>query len=118
VRTDRQKYDRALERQLAPRREAQRAIERERLLHNARPTKEKITQALDLRGLYGPEVDNALGGEEPMVDEWEAGTLTPTPDQMIALANLTQFPIEFFYIPIIEMPEPFVCFEIAESMLV
>ena len=37
------------------------------------PTPERITIALDYRELYGPEVDRALGGEEPMVDEWESG---------------------------------------------
>ena len=30
-----------------------------------RQTPERITMALDLRDLYGPEVDEALGGQEP-----------------------------------------------------
>lgn len=63
------------------------------------PTPERITQALDLRELYGPEVDQALGGEEPMVDEWESGERVPDLTQIRALAELTGFPVRFFYQP-------------------
>jgi hypothetical protein len=63
------------------------------------PTPERITTALDIRQLYGPEVDQALGGEEPMVDEWEAGVRVPTFEQMQRLAVLTGFPVKFFYLP-------------------
>jgi hypothetical protein len=63
------------------------------------PTPERITAALDLRDLYGPEVDQALGGEEPMVDEWESGERVPTFEQIQALAKLTDFPVRFFYQP-------------------
>lgn len=63
------------------------------------PTPERITQALDLRELYGPEVDRALGGEEPMVDEWESGERVPTLEQVQALAELTGFPVRYFYLP-------------------
>lgn len=63
------------------------------------PTPERITIALDWRDLYGPEVDEALGGQEPMVDEWETGERIPTDEQMQALAWLTDFPIDFFYLP-------------------
>jgi hypothetical protein len=63
------------------------------------PTPERITMALDLRELYGPEVDRALGGEEPMVDEWESGERAPSFQQVIALARLTDFPVRFFYQP-------------------
>lgn len=55
-----------------------------------------ITRALDARGLYGPEVDVACGGAEPMVDLWEAGELYPTWEQLLALAELTGFPVAFF----------------------
>lgn len=48
------------------------------------PTPERITIALDICDLYGPEVDEALGGEEPMVDEWETGERIPTSEQMRA----------------------------------
>jgi hypothetical protein len=63
------------------------------------PTPERITTALNIRELYGPEVDQALGGEEPMVDEWEAGERIPTFEQVQRLAVLTGFPVRFFYQP-------------------
>ena len=63
------------------------------------PTPERITLALDFAGLEGPEVDEALGGEEPMVDEWEAGTRVPSLEQVQALAELTGWPVRFFYLP-------------------
>lgn len=55
-----------------------------------------ITRALDSRSLYGPAVDVACGGAEPMVDLWEAGELYPTWEQLLALAELTGYPIGFF----------------------
>lgn len=63
------------------------------------PTPERITLALDSCDLYGPEVDEVLGGEEPMVDEWESGERVPTVAQVQALAKLTDFPVRFFYQP-------------------
>lgn len=63
------------------------------------PTPERITAALDIQGLYGPEVDEALGGQEPMVDEWETGERIPTAEQVEVLAQLTGFPVNFFYLP-------------------
>lgn len=63
------------------------------------PTPERITAALNMSDLYGPEVDVALGGQEPMVDEWESGERIPTKDQVQALARLTGFPVKFFYLP-------------------
>ncbi|MER5649698.1 hypothetical protein [Streptosporangium sp. NPDC002524] len=61
----------------------------------------RITTALDARKLYGPEVDRALGGEEPMVDQWESGELVPTPEQIVKLARLTGWPVGFFYRPLV-----------------
>jgi hypothetical protein len=49
----------------------------------------RITIALDARGLYGPEVDEACGAAEPDVDLWEAGKLYPTWEQVLLLAKLT-----------------------------
>jgi hypothetical protein len=63
------------------------------------PTPERITLALDFCGLEGPGVDRGLGGEEPMVDEWESGERVPDFTQVQALAELTQFPVRFFYLP-------------------
>jgi hypothetical protein len=63
------------------------------------PTPERITMALNFCMLYGPEVDQALGGEEPMVDEWESGARIPTLEQIQALAKLTGYGVRFFYLP-------------------
>lgn len=49
----------------------------------------RITFALDAKGLYGPEVDEACKASEPDVDLWEAGKLYPTWEQVLALAQLT-----------------------------
>lgn len=66
------------------------------------PVPARITEALDARGFEGPWVDEALGGTEPMVDEWEAGNSLPTPAQVDRLAELTGFPPAFFYRPVEE----------------
>lgn len=55
-----------------------------------------ITAALDIRALYGPEVDRACGVEEPAVDQWEAAQLYPSWEQVEALARLTGFGVQFF----------------------
>ena len=55
-----------------------------------------ISQALDMCGLYGPQVDEACGTVEPAVDMWEAGQLYPTWDELKALAELTLYPLAFF----------------------
>lgn len=49
----------------------------------------RITMYLNAKGLYGPEVDQACGVEEPAVDLWEAGKLYPTWEQTLALCQLT-----------------------------
>lgn len=56
----------------------------------------RITSALDEQELYGPEVDRACGVEEPAVDQWEAGTLYPTWEQLQALARLVNRPVHLF----------------------
>ncbi len=64
------------------------------------PVPARITQALDAIGAEGPWVDEALGGAEPMVDEWEDGLRVPTPAQVELLAKLTKMPVAFFYKPV------------------
>lgn len=59
----------------------------------------RITLALNIRELYGPEVDAACGVAEPAVDEWEAGTRYPTWEQLLALAELTGYAPGFFIAP-------------------
>jgi len=73
------------------------------------PTPRRITTALNLCGLYGPEVDRALGGEEPMVDEWESGARIPTVADVQALAALTGYPVRFFYQPAPPPVEAWMC---------
>lgn len=58
---------------------------------------QRITFALNLCGLYGPEVDRLCEAAEPEVDEWEAGTRYPRLVQLRALADLTgMHPLWFF----------------------
>lgn len=57
-----------------------------------------ITAALDSRALYGPEVDEACGAQEPDVDRWEAGDLYPTWEQLCKLAELCGVTPRFFTI--------------------
>lgn len=64
------------------------------------PNRDRITLALDLHGLEGPEVDEALGvndGSDTVVDAWEAGTIVPSHDDIRRLATLTGFLPHFFY---------------------
>ncbi len=61
------------------------------------PVPGRITVALDAKALDGPEVDEACGVAEPVVDLWEAGVLIPTDEQLAALAKLTEMPVSFFY---------------------
>lgn len=74
------------------------------------PNRDRITAALDLRGMYGPEVDEALGVHnalDTVVDSWEAGSAVPTEDDVRRLATLTSFAPEWFYrgtLPIIDGP--------------
>jgi hypothetical protein len=86
--TDRQRYRMTLSQQ-----------RHERLIATGVPVPFRITTALDMLGLYGPEVDQALGVEEPTVDMWESGELVPTREQVEALARLTEYPAWVFYLP-------------------
>jgi hypothetical protein len=55
-------------------------------------------------GLDGPEVDVTLGGEEPMVDEWETGDRVPTFEDVERLSGLTGYPVAFFFAPMNDGP--------------
>ncbi len=57
----------------------------------------RITSALDFHGLHGPGVDRACHARHPDVDRWEAGTQYPQWHQLVGLAELTQFPLGFFF---------------------
>lgn len=71
-----------------------------RLLASGRVVPARITLALDMRGLEGPDVDTACGAAEPDVDLWECGLTVPAPEQVKLLAALTGFPVAYFYEPI------------------
>lgn len=71
----------------------------------------RITMMLDLRSLYGPEVDAACGVEEPTVDRWESGEVYPTWEQLQALARLCECGTIWFTdsIPWTHMGTVFIC---------
>jgi hypothetical protein len=97
-RTPRERYLRAARQQAAERR------------RSPTPVPARITLALDSAGLDGPDVDEALGVQEPAVDRWEEGVEVPTGEQVNRLAALTGFPAAFFYEPIHAPPmQGFVC---------
>lgn len=79
-----------------------------------RPVPARITMALDLRSLYGPEVDRECGTFEGNpagdVDAWEEGRAIPSPEQVEALARLTSMPVDYFYKPADTIPgQVFIC---------
>lgn len=64
------------------------------------PSPERITFALDLRGLDGPEVDEALGVADvfdTVVDSWESGELIPSVEDIRRLATLTGVGATWFF---------------------
>jgi hypothetical protein len=60
--------------------------------------------ALDSRGLHGPDVDPAcgtwVGNPDGDVEAWENADAVPSPAQLVALAELTRYPIAWFYRPL------------------
>jgi hypothetical protein len=72
----------------------------EQLIRAGKVVPARITLALDFCGLEGPEVDTACGAAEPDVDMWELGLAVPAPEQVAKLAELTGFPVAYFYQPI------------------
>lgn len=73
--------------------------------------RDRITVALDYRGLYGPEVDEALGvadAFDTVVDSWETpGGAVPTETELRRLCMLTGFLPAFFYrgsLPTVDQP--------------
>lgn len=73
--------------------------------------RERLTAALNLRGLYGPEVDEAVGEAEPVVDWWEEGRMEPDLEAVRRLATLTGFAPGWFYLeaPPARLEGGFVC---------
>ncbi len=60
---------------------------------------QRITEALNVKGLVGPEVDEKCLATEPDVDRWEAGDLYPSWEQLVALSKLTGRTPLFFTLP-------------------
>lgn len=79
------------------------------------PQRDRISMALDLCGMEGPEVDEALGvlnadGTDTVVDAWETGELEPSEEDVRRLATLTGYPVAWFYTPPIPVEgHTFVC---------
>ncbi len=82
---------------------AQNRQETERLLAEGTPVPARISMALDMGGHEGPEVDLAVGTWEGNpagdVDLWECGLASPNAEQVKLLAELTDFPVAWFYQP-------------------
>lgn len=80
------------------------------LAGGAVPVPERITAALNLRGLYGPKVDidagTFEGNPDGDVDMWEDvdDPRLPNEEQVRLLAELTDFPRAFFYEPWSALP--------------
>ncbi|MBU9944797.1 MAG: hypothetical protein KTQ12_09210 [Dermatophilaceae bacterium] len=67
---------------------------------NRPPNPDRITAALDMNMMDGPEVDEALGvanAFDTVVDSWEAGDVIPTVDEVRRLATLTGYPVGWFF---------------------
>jgi len=77
------------------------------------PNVDRITCALDLRMMDGPEVDEALGVADALdtvVDAWEAGEAVPTQDEIRRLARLTgMLPAWFYNGSLPKADQAFVC---------
>lgn len=71
-----------------------------RLIATGRVVPARITMALAICGLEGPEVDTACGAAEPDVDMWELGLAVPSLEQLEKLAALTGFTVAYFYGPL------------------
>jgi hypothetical protein len=74
------------------------------------PEVTRISVALDAAGLWGPEVDEALGAAEPAVDLWESGDLEPSVEDVGRLSTLTGFPPAYFYLGPVEAMDSWICF--------
>jgi len=85
------------------------------------PNRDRITCALDYRGMHGPEVDEALGVADALdtvVDSWEDGTATPTHDDVRRLATLTGMLPQWFYMGSLAIADVFLCGDRHTSVVV
>jgi hypothetical protein len=70
---------------------------------------DRITFALDYHDLEGPDVDVACLAVEPAVDQWEAGEAAPSWEQLVALSELTGYPVPFFTRETLEIGPVWMC---------
>lgn len=56
-----------------------------------------LTLALDAGGHYDPELSEALGCSVGDVDRWEEGIEIPTVEQAGRIADVTSYPLRWFY---------------------
>lgn len=69
-----------------------------------------LTRWMDYRGVDGPDVDHHCGVQEPIVDRWEDGTVYPTWEQLLALAEFCQIPVYYFTEPMaVDEGRVFIC---------
>lgn len=80
------------------------------------PVPGRITWALDMPmaegavgPLEGPGVDEFCGVQEPTVDLWETGEVIPSDEELARLAELTGYPVEWFYRPMLDLSGAFAC---------
>lgn len=82
----------------------------ERLLAEGTPVPARITIAMNLADLYGPEVDERCGTFEGNpagdIDRWELAICVPTGEQVRLMSEVTGFPIPWFYEPLEPGPLP------------
>jgi hypothetical protein len=87
---------------------AQTAQDTDRRAAAGRVVPARITMALDSRGLEGPDVDTACGTFEGNpagdVDMWELALAVPTAEQVRAIAQLSGYPLAWFYEPLAPGP--------------
>lgn len=89
--------------------EAAQKARTDNLIAAGRVVPARITIALDLRELHGPEIDEHVGtyhgNPDGDIDRWEQALAVPSREQVELLAKLTDFPLAWFYEPI--KPGPF-----------
>lgn len=76
----------------------------EKLIAAGKVVPARITLALDIMGLNGPEIDEQVGtwhgNPGGDIDRWEQALAVPSPAQVELLAKLTDFPVAWFYEPV------------------
>jgi hypothetical protein len=76
----------------------------EKLIAGGKVVPARITIALDICGLDGPEIDEQVGtwhgNPDGDIDRWEQALAVPSPQQVELLATLTECTVAWFYEPL------------------